>query len=275
MAISVSPVSLINKHSGKTTDKLLQELMSVSEGMGICWLGNIGWLLYAENKLIAFDLDLLDDLRINPSPISLKAIASRLDVHFVTHEHDDHFNQATSEVLAQHSDCLFVIPEFCRPKAERIRIPDERIVIATPNEPFEIKGIDVHPIPAMHGHKKFTIVFRSPHTYKGCGYKIRLAGKVIMQPGDSVLLLEHLEQTDVNVLFVSPTVHNMYIDRSSVLIQEIKPDYTFPQHFGTYKQNEKNEYWTKGYPDELYNVLPEEFKRRYHKLEQGQIFLIR
>ncbi len=77
-----------------------------------------------------------------------------------------------------------------------------------------------------------------------------------------------------NVLFVSPTEHNTHIKPSAFLINTIKPDYIFPQHFGTYIQNEENVYWTKGYPDELRTSLPESMQDHFHKLKQGEIFII-
>ena len=42
---------------------ILQKLLSVEDGIGLCWLGNLGWLVRAEGRLIAFDLDLERDTR--------------------------------------------------------------------------------------------------------------------------------------------------------------------------------------------------------------------
>ena len=79
---------------------------------------------------------------------------------------------------------------------------------------------------------------------------------------------------NVDVLFVSPTVHNMHIERSLILINQIDPDYIFPQHFDTYITNPNNMFWTKGYPDELKIMLSEKYQSRYHKLKQGEMFVI-
>ena len=66
----------------------------------------------------------------------------------------------------------------------------------------------------------------------------------------------------------------MYIDRSMILINRLEPDYIFPQHFGTYRQTEENAFWTRGYPDELKQRLSRELQERYHKLQQGELFVI-
>ena len=42
------------------------------------------------------------------------------------------------------------------------------------------------------------------------------------------------------MLFVSPTEHNMQIDDSLTLINELDPDYIFPQHRDTYPVTHRN-----------------------------------
>jgi L-ascorbate metabolism protein UlaG (beta-lactamase superfamily) len=107
-----------------------------------------------------------------------------------------------------------------------------------------------------------------------CGYLLTLAGKRLLQPGDTVLLHEHLEISDIDGLFVSPTDHNMRIDSATILINAVEPRHIVPQHFGTYVQTENNRYWTKGYPDELKAILPRPMQQRFHKLEQGEVFVL-
>ena len=48
---------------------ILRELLDVDEGIAICWLGNLGWLIKADGLLIATDLDLDRESRLQPSPI--------------------------------------------------------------------------------------------------------------------------------------------------------------------------------------------------------------
>jgi hypothetical protein len=90
-----------------------------------------------------------------------------------------------------------------------------------------------------------------------------------------VLLQEQFEDlTNVHVLFVSPTLHNTYIEDSVALIEAIRPAYIFPQHFGTYVPTEQNRFWTVGYPDEVRDAISEELRPNFHKLEQGAVFVV-
>ena len=256
-----------------SVNPILQELLEVPEGIGLCWVGNAGWLVRGEGRLVAFDLDLERESRLRAAPVSTEELAPVLDVAFVTHKHGDHFGERSARVLAERSRCVFVVPANCVEKARGLGVPEARIVVARPREPFEFAGIRVEPQRALHGHTQFS-VYRGANL-DDCGYVISLGGRRIFEPGDSVLLQDHLESLGgVDVLFVSPTEHNMHIANSKTLIETLRPDFVFPQHFGTYKVTEQNSYWTVGYPDELRASLSPEMQRRFHRLEQGEIFRI-
>lgn len=243
------------------------------EGLGICWLGNLSWVLRAGETTVAFDLDLESDRRLQPSPVPTAELGAELDVQFLTHAHGDHFGEETSRTLVQHSDCLFVVPANCLEKARRIGVPEDRIHVARPFEPFRIAGLAIEPKRAFHGHTEST-VYRGANE-RDCGYLFGMGGKRVYQPGDTVLLQEHLEDFgDVEVLFVSPTVHNTHLEGSERMIRAMEPEYVFPQHFGTYRVTEENAYWTRGYPDELEARLPAELQRRYHQLEIGEVVAV-
>lgn len=255
-------------------NRILEDLLAVETGIGICWLGNLGWLVRAQGLLIAFDLDLDRDSRLHPSPISTEELAPVLDIEFITHGHGDHFSGPTSKMLAQNATCRFVLPANCLDNAREFGIPTSRITVARPHEPFDISDIHVEPQRAFHGHTNFTVYRRA--NLEDCGYVITLEGQKLYQPGDTVLLQEHLEDfADVNILFVSPTLHNTHIEASKTLIEAIQPDHIFPQHFGTYVPTEQNSYWTVGYPDELQAALPQPLQERFHKLNQGMVFTAR
>ena len=172
-----------------------------------------------------------------------------LDVAFITHKHGDHFNRKTARVLAEKGRCVFVMPANCVEEARRLGIPEGRITVATPRKPFELKGVKVSPLRAIHGNPKSAVYFDA--NLEDCGYLIELGGKTFLQPGDSVLLEDHLFLKHVDVLFFSPTEHNMHVDPSVILINELEPEYILPQHRDTYRVTPENRYWTSGYPHEV------------------------
>ncbi len=263
-------------HSQETA--VIDQIRAHQKGLALWWAGNDGWLIKSGGLLIGTDLDLESRNRLDRPPISSEELAEVLDVAFVTHHHGDHFNVPTLKILAAKGRCLFVLPKTCLKRAAEAGIPSGRIVVPTPLQPFDVKGVRVEPLNAIHGNQEFTVLTREPEFVEAiasnCGYVFNLGGKRIFQPGDSVLTEQHLSLKNIDVLFVSPTVHNMYVDRSMILINRLEPAYIFPQHFGTYQQVEGSLHWTRGYPDELKLRLSRELQRRYHKLKQGEMFRI-
>lgn len=253
--------------------QILAEIRSQSDDAAIWWTGHNGWLIKAGGVLFGFDLVLDKADRLHQSPITTAELAGELDISFVTHEHGDHFNNKVSRELAKNSDCMFVVPRNCLDKARELGIPESRIQVAIPGEPFDLLGVHVLPLRALHGHKQFSVYSKA--NLDDCGYLITVGGKTYLQPGDSVLLQQHLELEGVDVLFFSPTEHNMHIRQSVILINELEPEYILPQHRDTYRQTPQNRYWTNGYPDEVKTHLSRTLQERYYILEQGGRLIVK
>ena len=270
---------LYSSHCDAAGPQLDDQIRSHKKGLAVWWVGNAGWLIKADEVLIGIDLDLSSEEKIAPPVITPQDLADQLDVAFVTHHHGDHCNAPTLKSLAAGGRTSFVLPRPCLNSAGQLGIPKDRITIPDPGVPFQIRGFKVEPIHAIHGNQDFTVLTREPDFIDSirynCGYVLSMLGMRILHPGDSVLTEEHIGLKNIDVLFVSPTVHNMYTDRSMILINTLQPAYIFPQHFGTYVQTEENDFWTRGYPDELKLRLSRDLQSRYHKLRQGEMFRIK
>jgi L-ascorbate 6-phosphate lactonase len=263
----------VNYNGFSQDSRMIDQIRSQKNGTSVWWAGQDSWIIKSENLVIATDLFLENTGRIAPAPVTPEELATVLDISFVTHSHGDHFEEFASKILLEKSSCIFVMPESCLAEAHRMKIPDSRIVVARPREAFEIKGINVEPVRAIHGNSNFAIYYDA--NFQDCGYLLTINGKVFLQPGDTYLLEDHLFVKNVNVLFVSPTEHNMYIDPSVILINTLDPDYIFPQHHSTVAVNEENRFWAKGYPDEVRIRLSHALKEKYHILKPGDKMEIR
>ncbi len=246
---------------------MYQEILNHKKGMALWWAGHNGWIIKSGDLLVSTDILLDYDKRALPSSIKAEDLAKELDISFITHYHKDHFNRSTSKILVEKSNCLFVMPESCLDIANELGIPQDRIIIAKPREPFEIMGIQVKPLRAIHGNANFAIY--SQANLQDVGYHLTIDGKTFLQPGDSYLLEDHLFLKHVDVLFFSPTEHNMYIDRSVILINTLNPDYIFPQHHSTVIVNESTRFWAKGYHHEVKLRLSQALQERYYIMKQG------
>jgi len=253
--------------------RIIDEIKAHHTGMAIWWTGHNGWLIKYNEILIGTDLALESMERAVPSPVYAKELAKQLNISFITHEHDDHFERETSKILAKNGDCIFVMPSNCKDIAiEKAEIPADRIMVATPRKPFSIGDVKIEPIRAIHGNPKYAVFYDA--NMEDCGYLITIDGKRILQMGDTVLLEDHLFLKHVDVLFFSPTEHNTYIDQSVILINELEPDYIFPQHRNTFKVTPENRYWTSGYPYEVKLRLSKSSQEKYFVMEIGEKMLI-
>lgn len=239
----------------------------------LTWTGNDGWILRGGGVCIATDLIMDDPIRIRKSCVSIEEFAPALDALFLSHEHSDHFHENTCLDLLEQSACLFVVPFSCAKKAEALGIPEKRRMIVRPGEHFEIKGMQVQAVRAIHGHIGGSI-------YEGastgdCGYVFTIGGRRIYQPGDTVLLQEHQEQIrKIDIMFVSPTEHNTWVKQSEEAIRLIGPEHVFIQHFGTFTVTPENAFWTVGHHEELLRVLDEETRKKVCVPQEGKQYLV-
>ena len=257
----------------ETPRRIIEEIKAHHAGMAIWWTGHNGWLIKYNDILIGTDLALESKERAVPSPVSAKELAEELDISFITHEHGDHFERETSKILLTSGDCIFVMPSNCKEIAiEEAEIPADRIRVATPRKPFNIGNVKIEPIRAIHGNPKYAVFYDA--NMEDCGYLITIGGKRILQMGDTVLLEDHIFLNQVDILLFSPTEHNTYIDPSVILINELEPEYIYPQHRGTFKVTPENRYWTSGYPYEVKLRLSKSLQEKYYVMEIGEEMLI-
>jgi L-ascorbate 6-phosphate lactonase len=253
--------------------RIREEIKTHVSGLAVWWTGHNGWLIKSDTLLIGTDLATEDEGRLYQSPITAAELAPLLDIAFITHKHGDHFNRKTARVLAEKGKCLFVMPANCVEDARGLGIPEDRIQVATPRKPLELKGVKISPLRAIHGNRKSAVYLDA--NLEDCGYLIQLGDTTFLQPGDSVLLEDHLFLKHVDVLFFSPTEHNMQVDPSVILINELEPEYILPQHRDTYRVTSENRFWASGYPNEVKLRLSKRLQERFHILKQGEKLTIK
>lgn len=247
-------------------NKLLEQLCRPTDTVRMLWTGNDGWLLWDGTHLIGNDLDLTNFRRIAPPPVSPAELAPLLELHLIGHGHDDHFSPDSCRPLLE-GRCRFVIPESCTGIADMVGIPEERRITVAPWSRFSAAGAEVECIRAIHGHIGGAVY--SGASTKDCGYRFRFGGRTFYEPGDTLLLEEHWTMEPVDVLFVSPTEHNLHVDRAVQLIRLLRPRQILMQHFGTYRETPANQFWAHGHVEELLAALTDEERARVQVPTQG------
>ena len=236
------------------------QTLKQSPSPALLWQGNDGFLIWDGQRLIATDLDLMLEERKWPPTVDVDELANELDVLMVTHEHGDHFNLPTVRRILQGGRCRFVIPESCRKSVAEVEGLAQRTVFCKPGDHVALPGFSADCIRALHGHIAGSVFIGA--SMLDCGYRFTFGGLRFYQPGDTVLLHEQLEMHGVDVLFVSPTEHNMGVENAVRLIRAIQPQKVVIQHHSTYHETKENAFWTHGYVQELMDALSPEERAR-------------
>ncbi len=248
------------------------QLAEAVPGISLWWTGNAGWLVSSQDTLIGFDLVLEEEPFLEEFSMDVRyerpiraAQLAELDYSFVSHAHGDHFARETTKVLLKQSRCRFVLPRSCQAVADELGIPAERRIVAVPGETLRLKGLTVHPIRAIHGDH-FGAVYDEA-SLDDAGYVVELGGRRILHPGDSILQQRQLALKEIDVLLVSVTEHNTWIENSARLIEALRPRLALPMHYDTYTLDI---FWTIGYPAEVRQLLPDELRARFRPVGQGE-----
>ena len=178
----------------------------------VYWLSASGVLVNSHGFNIMIDplLSILSDdpaigetgeLLMTAPPI-LATQVEKLDAVLYTHTDNDHLGPITAKEL-MHTGAQFHGPPSVIRELSRLGLSAGQGVSHTPGETFGIGNLAISLTPAFHPHQLFNTDFETYFKPEDCcGYKITTPDGVIWIPGDSLLMHEHLEMKDVDLLFI-------------------------------------------------------------------------
>ena len=166
--------------------------------VALWWLGQAGFALRAGSATLLLDPFLARHPdRLHPPPFAPEQ-ASGLTAILCTHEHIDHFDtDSLPGLLAASPEARLVVPAPLAPRATALRILPDRVIGAQPDEPFELNGVTIHPLPACHGVDVADAYSfgreLSKGLYRYLGYLVEAGGLRVFHAGDT-LANEELEE---------------------------------------------------------------------------------
>src|SRR5712692_2467280 len=134
----------------------IEDLRTVPLGdtqLGLCWLGQAGFVLRAPDGTVALIDPFLSpwDGRLYETSLP-PAQASGVDVVLCTHEHVDHFDATSAPAIAAASPhAVFVVPTPIVDMVAEAGIAPDRVIGMQPGEDAHVAGLRVRPVPARHG----------------------------------------------------------------------------------------------------------------------------
>ena len=134
------------------------ELPEVAADLGATWLGHATVLLEIEGRWVLTDPVWSDRVspsqsvgprRHHPVPMALEELPV-LDAVLISHDHYDHLDTATVDVLVRTQTMPFVVPLGIGQHLSRWGVPDERIIELDWDETHTVGGVDFTCTEARH-----------------------------------------------------------------------------------------------------------------------------
>ena len=263
------------------TRKIAEEVNRPFEGLTLWWLGNAGFAMRYDGTLLFIDpvieVKSEDDPTISECgpklqhELPLRATeVERADLVLLTHSHGDHAAPKTLSVLKE-TGAIFVCPVICLPVLDRIGVDRARVRTVNYDHGWPGRGqritckeVFIEPVRAIHGaHHGMPDVRHGV----GAGYVVRVGAHSVFHPGDTVLLKEHYELDNIEILLLPICEHSRTL---RALPEILAPKYIVPMHYDTYEVSEDNRFWTHGDPEEIKPKIgcPEKLR----VLKQGEVF---
>ena len=170
------------------------------------------------------------------------------DIIFITHSHYDHFSE--EDILkVKKEKTKIVIPKDLYDKTIELGFEKENILLAEPNEEYEVNNIKFKTIPAYNVDKNF-----HPKANNWVGYIITLDNVVYYIAGDTDITEENKKvKCDVAFVPIGGT-YTMTAEEAAKLVNEIKPKIAVPIHYGLIVGTKEDEEVFKSLVNENINV---------------------
>ena len=187
----------------------------------------------------------------------------KIDAILYTHADEDHLGVQTAVELLHTGAVYHSTPRVCA-MLEKLGVPKDRLIAHGPLDEFKIGCVDIKMTWASHPHHFCLHPDRYHEAYRledCCGFKFYTPDGVIWNPGDSTLLGNHLDNEDVDVMFIDfgddtfdeePPYHFGREDAIK-LANYLKQADLIPFHWGTFYAPDKS--WCACNPEDVRGML--------------------
>jgi len=167
-----------------------------------------------------------DNITIYIDPYNIKENYNDADYIFITHEHYDHFSPDDIKKVMKKDTVIISVPKVIM-FSEELQPDKSKLLEVRPNENYDLKNIKFETTVAYNKTKLF-----HQKSKQWVGYIITVNGAKYYIAGDTDDLGE-LEEIVCDVAFVPiGGMYTMDYKAAANLINEIKPKFAIPTHYG-------------------------------------------
>lgn len=192
--------------------------------MEILYLGHAGFYVRLGGKSVVFDPWLSSESKAERAvqPVIKPEALTRVDLALITHEHYDHFDQATLEPLISRTLAHVVAPAET---LENLDVPHRLKMPVSEGERFVLNGVEVTVHPAKH-----------PQSVHPVSFKVQVGDESFYHAGDTYDFYE-LSSVNANVgaLPIGGT-YTMDVLSAITALKRMRLQHVIPMHYDTFAQ---------------------------------------
>lgn len=159
-------------------------------------------------------------------PYKIEGNKNDADYVFVTHSHYDHYSEDDIKKV-MNDNTKFIVTSDLESKIKTLGITDDNVLVVYPNEEHKIDDISFETIPAYNVDKTY-----HKKSYNWVGYVVQINGVKYYDVGDSDVT-DEFKDVKCDVVFVPVGgTYTMTDEEASSAINEMKPKYAIPVHYG-------------------------------------------
>lgn len=193
--------------------------------------------LEKQGKIIYFD------------PFKIKEAKNDADYVFVTHSHYDHYSEDDVKKV-MNDNTKFVVTSDLESKIKALVVSSDNVLVVYPNEKHTIDDFSFEVISAYNTNKAY-----HKKSYNWVGYVIDLDGVKYYDVGDSDVT-DEFKSVSCDVIFVPVGgTYTMTDSEAASAVNEMKPKYAIPVHYGEVGSNANAENFVNGLNDDITGVI--------------------
>ncbi len=233
--------------------------------------------LYSDDPPISEVQGRLDQLTM--PPIRAHQV-KKLDAVLITHADEDHLGEKTVKDLLS-SGAIYHGTPFVGKALEELGIPKDRICVHPHKDRFTIGNIDIEMTAAYHPwtqdkQDEYDYIYKLEDC---CGYKLHTQDGIIWEPGDTLLLDEHFNNTDVDLMCVgfeddtNDPEKSYHFGRKNIvkLVNHMIDTELIIVHWGTFYGPDLH--WCNCNPDDVRPLIDR--PERFHVLAAGEKYILK
>ena len=205
------------------------------------WLGQAGFVYRLPTDLsicvdpyLSYSKKVGTRDRLIPIPVAPWDVGADLVV--TTHDHSDHFDEASLRPMAEDPSTLFLGPSSCKEHWLKMNLPEERFLRLDQGESLDLMGVKFTALYAEHS---------SGDQRDATGLVIEGEGLLVYHVGDSEFTERLVENSkglkpDVLTVPINGRLGNMNYREAAQLTQTVEPRVVIPMHYGMFKENSAN-----------------------------------